>query len=150
MSVKCAREPLVRTEPARRSTLRAEIVLLVGWLIMLALGLYLHPEPGLYGTHTQLGLPPCGFLLIFGKPCPTCGLTTSFSAMAHLRPVEAFEAHPGGPLLFAFVTMVGLACGYSVAVGRRYVLRGVWLERAFVLVMALTLSLGVVRLLLLL
>lgn len=30
-------------------------------------------------THTQLGLPPCNFVVLFDRPCPSCGMTTSFA-----------------------------------------------------------------------
>ena len=35
------------------------------------------------GTHMRLGMPPCEFYVIFGKPCPSCGLTTSFALLLH-------------------------------------------------------------------
>ena len=32
-------------------------------------------------THTQLGMPPCNFVVMTGKPCPACGMTTSFALL---------------------------------------------------------------------
>ncbi len=32
-------------------------------------------------THTQLGLPSCNMVSLTGKPCPTCGMTTSFALL---------------------------------------------------------------------
>lgn len=32
-------------------------------------------------THTQLGLPPCNFAELTGKPCPSCGMSTSFALL---------------------------------------------------------------------
>lgn len=32
-------------------------------------------------THTQLGLPPCNFVELTGRPCPSCGMTTSFALL---------------------------------------------------------------------
>jgi len=32
-----------------------------------------------HGTHQQLGLPPCTFYVIFQRPCPACGMTTSWA-----------------------------------------------------------------------
>jgi len=62
----------------------------------------LTPSPAGHGTHTQLGLPPCGFLVYTGYPCPGCGLTTSFSHMVRLQLIGAFHANPFGILLFTF------------------------------------------------
>jgi hypothetical protein len=69
----------------------------------------LHPDARGFGTHTQLGLPPCAFRAWTGLPCPTCGLTTSFAYMARLQLTSAFAAHPLGPLLFA-LTLSLLLC----------------------------------------
>lgn len=69
----------------------------------------LQPDPRGFGTHTQLGLPPCAFHAWTGLPCPTCGLTTSFAYMARWQITSAFAAHPLGPLLFA-LTLLLLLC----------------------------------------
>src|SRR5262249_37088847 len=47
---------------------------------------YLNPygpdgTPRQMATHTQLGLPPCNFVVMTGKPCPSCGMTTSFALL---------------------------------------------------------------------
>ncbi|NBO19844.1 MAG: DUF2752 domain-containing protein, partial [Proteobacteria bacterium] len=39
---------------------------------------WLTPDARGLGTHEQLGLPPCGFYLWYGLPCPSCGMTTSW------------------------------------------------------------------------
>ncbi len=52
------------------------------------------------GTHQQLGLPPCGFLVITGIPCPGCGLTTSFAHMVRGQFTGATYANPFGVMLF--------------------------------------------------
>ncbi len=69
--------------------------------------LQLVPDPAGHSTHTQLGLPPCGFLLVTGLPCPGCGLTTSFAHMVRAEVVGAAMANPFGVLLFllSFLTM---------------------------------------------
>lgn len=38
-------------------------------------------NPRSMSTHTQLGLPPCNFVTLTGKPCPACGMTTSFALL---------------------------------------------------------------------
>ena len=91
-------------------------VLLAAWL---ALGVALTPSPTGTGTHTVLGLPPCGMLLATGHPCPTCGVTTSFVLAAHGRPLEAIVNQPFGLAVFLGVlgglafTIVSLATGRS-------------------------------------
>ena len=58
-------------------------MLLVVWSLFLlggfTLATRLEPSPRGFGTHQQLGLPPCSFKTLVGWPCPSCGMTTSFS-----------------------------------------------------------------------
>lgn len=77
----------------------------------------LTPDPTGHGTHTQLGLPPCGFYVITGCPCPGCGLTTAFSFMAHLDVFGAARANPFGIPLF----LVSL---FTIPVAIRGLIRG--------------------------
>ena len=67
----------------------------------LSLARWLTPSTNGFGTHTQLGLPPCVFFKLTGIPCPTCGLTTSFAHSARLHFHEAFITQPFGVLLFS-------------------------------------------------
>ena len=73
---------------------------LVGSVAVLTLSFWLSPDPRGYGTHEQLGLAPCSFLAVHGIPCLSCGMTTAFAGMAHLRPDIAVAASPFGALLF--------------------------------------------------
>ena len=75
------------------------------WPVVL-LSAWLHPDGRGFGTHQQLGLPPCSFEAVTRVPCPGCGLTTSFTNMAHLHVVDAFRAHLMGPLLFLLTALV--------------------------------------------
>lgn len=61
------------------------------------------PDARGVGTHTQLGLPPCGFLALTGLPCPACGLTTCFAHLARGEVAAAWHCHPLGVLLFALL-----------------------------------------------
>lgn len=45
----------------------------------------------------------CGFRRLTGHPCPGCGLTRSFTWLAHGHPIEAFRINALGPIVFAFV-----------------------------------------------
>lgn len=80
----------------------------------------LTPNPAGHGTHTQLGLPPCGFLVFTGYPCPGCGLTTAFAYMIRLDVLGAWGANPFGIALFlataAFIPFaaIGFVRGWSV------------------------------------
>lgn len=80
----------------------------------------LRPDPNGHGTHTQLGLPSCPSVLIFQRPCPGCGMTTSFSHMAHGQVSQAFEAHMFGPLTFIAWGLSALAAGYAAIRGMRF------------------------------
>lgn len=63
---------------------------------LLVLSRLLHPSTRGVGTHEQLGLPPCLFLKLTGIPCPSCGLTTSFSHAVRLHFYESFITQPFG------------------------------------------------------
>ncbi|MBN4049436.1 DUF2752 domain-containing protein [bacterium AH-315-N03] len=82
------------------SSLVTWAVLFAGPLAVLITAAVLTPSSAGHGTHTQLGLPPCGFLVYTGFPCPGCGLTTSFAHMIRLEVIGAFQANPFGMLLF--------------------------------------------------
>jgi hypothetical protein len=53
-------------------------------------------------THTQLGLPPCSMVQLFGKPCPSCGMTTSFALLAHGDVAGSLRANWVGTLLAVY------------------------------------------------
>ncbi|MCA9536181.1 MAG: DUF2752 domain-containing protein [Myxococcales bacterium] len=91
------------TPPARGGSWFSRL----GWLFLFAAPLAvvitatrLTPDTSGMGTHQQLGLPPCGFLVVTGIPCPGCGLTTSFAHMVRLQFTGAAHANPFGVMLF--------------------------------------------------
>jgi len=59
----------------------------------------LQPNPRGYGTHLQLGFAECTFIVLWGIPCPMCGMTTSWSHLLHADLPSAFQSNPGGGLL---------------------------------------------------
>ena len=82
-----------------------------------AAGLAITPSPTGMGSHTSLGLPPCGMLVYTGHPCPTCGVTTSFVLAAHGRVGEAFVNQPFGLVLFVLVAAGVLLSVATLATG---------------------------------
>lgn len=106
---------------------RAALVSRAVWAVLFAVPVavvvtaaMLTPSPEGHGTHTQLGLPPCGFLVFSGYPCPGCGLTTAFAHMVRLQIGGAWHANPFGIVLFlctvAFIPLaaVGFIRGWPV------------------------------------
>ena len=76
----------------RLSCVVCGVLLLAGF----ALAGWLQPSARGYGTHQQLGLPPCSIQLLFGIPCPSCGMTTSFALFVRGQIPAAFQANPAG------------------------------------------------------
>ena len=70
-----------------------------GFLALLAVAVFLKPDPRRRGTHQQFGLPPCTFRVVFGRPCPTCGMTTAWAHLVRGQLVGALRANVGGTLL---------------------------------------------------
>lgn len=81
-------------------------------LVLMAIGLvavfiaaaWIHPydddgNARKMATHTQLGLEPCNMVVATGKPCPACGMTTSFALLMHADPSASLRANWVGTLL---------------------------------------------------
>ncbi|MBL8677683.1 MAG: DUF2752 domain-containing protein [Myxococcales bacterium] len=86
-----------------------------GAATVVGLSLWLTPNPSGFGTHRQLGLPPCEFGAMTGIPCPGCGLTTSFAHTAHGHFIAGFAAHLMGPPLFLVTLFVALYAPIAIA-----------------------------------
>jgi hypothetical protein len=87
-------------------------------LAVMLVAAHLTPSPTGMGTHTQLGLDQCYFALRTGIPCPSCGMTTSYSWMARGNFPASFYVQPMGALL-AIATIVTFWAGlYIAATGR--------------------------------
>jgi len=96
---------------------------------VLAVAFCVGPNEAGYGTHRKLALPACSFLTQSGYPCPSCGLTTSMSAMAHGRVGLALAAQPFGVVLFLAATVLAAVGAGEACTGRNFlgVLRpGLW------------------------
>ena len=105
--------------PAR---IRAQLTWFLLWAGVTGFGIYQRPSHDGHGTHQQLGLPPCPSVLLFDRPCPGCGLTTSWTAFIHGNFVESFHAHPLGPFMYLGFTFVALACLYGNLKGKRFLI----------------------------
>jgi hypothetical protein len=75
------------------------IVSALGLAGVLGTARLLEPDPRGFGTHTQLGLAPCAFAQITGRPCPTCGMTTAFAWFARGRFDLSWRANAAGSVL---------------------------------------------------
>lgn len=90
----------------------------LGCLTVLIIARMLQPDPRGLSTHTALGLDPCYFLAHTGIPCPTCGMTTSFSWFARGNLIASFYIQPMGCVL-AVLCAAGFWIGLYIAVTGR-------------------------------
>jgi hypothetical protein len=74
-------------------------------------------------THTQMGLPPCNFVTLTGKPCPACGMTTSFALLAHGDVPNSLRANWAGTLLAVLLLALIPWAAASAVRGRYYYIR---------------------------
>ncbi|MGE0533718.1 MAG: DUF2752 domain-containing protein [Pirellulales bacterium] len=97
-------------------------VLGLGLATLLAVAVWLEPNPRGRGTHQQLGLPPCSFVMLLDMPCPACGMTTSWAHFVRGQLPSALRANVGGTLLAAIATMFMVWSLVSAVRGR------IWLK----------------------
>jgi hypothetical protein len=77
----------------------AMVALALALTAVFAVARALEPNPRGYGTHTQLGLPPCQFARVTGHPCPSCGMTTAFAWFVRGRFARSWNVNPAGMVL---------------------------------------------------
>lgn len=100
-------------------------------------------QPLRFGAHTRIGMPPCEFYVWFGKPCPSCGLTTSYSLLMHGDVLNSLRANPVGTLMALFC-LVLIPWSLYIAIRGRYL----WvrsIERASLWVAGIFLTLLLIR-----
>jgi hypothetical protein len=95
-------------------------------MAVMAVAAYLHPDERGMGTHEQLHMGACNFVCTTGWPCPTCGMTTSFSALAHGQVGLAFRAHAFGPVLVAAMMAIWALAMAELTTGRSFLGRLRW------------------------
>ena len=96
------------------------LLLAVGIMSVMAIAIWLTPDPRGFGTHLQLGLPECGFRSATGINCPHCGMTTSFAWFVRGQWRRSFQVNPAG-LMLAISLLV--LCPWFLAVA----FRGRWI-----------------------
>jgi hypothetical protein len=88
-----------------------------------ALSCYLKPDSRGFGTHQQLGFPPCSIQILFGVPCPSCGGTTSFAHFVRGQWGSAIRANAAAFLLalmcFLFVPWAWISSWRGRLIGVR-------------------------------
>lgn len=105
---------------------RATLLAIVGLLIVVFVVAWrLDPydadgRPLRLAVHEQLGMKPCHFFRKYDRPCPTCGMTTSFALLMKADVVSSLRANPAGTL-FAIWLLALIPWGAISAV------RGRWL-----------------------
>ncbi len=99
---------IIFTEAESRTKILGQLAVFVCWLALTATALMLEPSKSGHGTHTQLGLPPCGSVVLFHRPCPGCGLTTSITSTLHGQLLYAFKANIFGPIFYGVFTGLAL------------------------------------------
>jgi hypothetical protein len=118
--------PIIFSRPQQsRADLTVRVLaaaLALACLVVLATAAYLPPSHAGVATHRQLGLPECSLLQRTGLPCPSCGMTTSFSWFVRGNLAASLYVQPMGALL-AFLTCCGVSAGFYVALTARPVYR---------------------------
>ena len=135
---------LFEAVPERKQA-SGQLSLFLVWLGITAVAAYLHPDASGHGTHTQLGLPPCPSVLLFNRPCPGCGLTTSFTAFVHGDFGFAFHAHPLGPLMYVALTVWAWLGLYGFLKNKRLDGSGPTFNRAMIAFVVVFFAFGIVR-----
>ena len=94
----------------------------------------LRPNAKGYGTHQQLGLAACTFQKQMGMPCPSCGMTTSWSHMVRLQWQQSMQANAAGAILAILASFTVIWCGLASATGRFWIIQPTdWLFLSWVI-----------------
>ena len=79
----------------------------LGLCTVFGIAIWLNPytqdgEARVWETHRQLGLPECTFKELTGRPCPSCGMTTSFALFIRGDLLNSLRANFAGTILASF------------------------------------------------
>lgn len=86
--------------------------------IPLVIALQLEPSEKGFGTHQQLGFSPCRFKDMYGVPCPSCGMTTSWSFIVRGNWQQSLQANAAGTFLAILTMFCTVWCGLASVSGR--------------------------------
>lgn len=142
-------EDVLEVVPLLRSWVRGSLIgMALALCGVFAVASWLNPynddgSPRRMATHRQIGLPPCTFYAVSGLPCPSCGMTTSFSLLMHGDVHGSLRANAVGTLLAGFCLLLIPWCLASAVVRRTLFIRST--ERTLTFVVLVFLSLMVVR-----
>lgn len=108
--------PIIFTPPVERQTLSlggrlTALMVALAALSVLVTASLLQPSPQGTGTHLKMGFERCQFLRTTNLPCPSCGMTTSFSWFARGNWLASLYVQPGGfvlALAFGAIFWAGL------------------------------------------
>lgn len=96
--------------------------LLIGWSLFLIAGfgvaIQTTPDSRGFGTHQKLGFAPCVIKSRFSIPCPSCGMTTSFSHFVRGQIRQSAQANTSG-LILAVVCLVMIPWSWISVYRRR-------------------------------
>jgi hypothetical protein len=118
-------EEILTATPLLRGWIRCLLVVMaVAFGTVFAIAVWLNPyqddgSARTMETHRQLGLPECSFKWLTGKPCPSCGMTTSFALFVRGDVVNSLRANFAGTIL-ATVCLIAIPWALASALRSRY------------------------------
>ena len=101
--------------PCRNRWLAA--LVLAAAVAPLAVARGVSPDPAGLGTHTSLGMPPCGFHVSTGLPCATCGMTTAFAHAVRGEMAAALSVQPAAAALALVAGVLALLSATALVGG---------------------------------
>lgn len=119
----------------------AHLCVAIACVAILWVGRGIEPSAAGHGSHMQVGLPPCAWVVRFDRPCPTCGMTTAVSHASRGDFLTSIVTQPAGAAfalgaaslfwMSLFVALTGSAVGRLAGVMLLRP-RGLWLAGALV------------------
>jgi hypothetical protein len=99
--------------PIPRTLAVASVAVLAPLALVLAISFVVTPEDVESGRVVLS--PTCTYRRIFGRDCPTCGMTRAFAAMSHGRVGDAFRYNRAAPFVYAFWWIGAAAAAAALA-----------------------------------